>query len=528
MLPYQKLQKKIIGVVLLLCLVDVSIANDTEATQSPNEIKLSRNRRDSCVARGALILTSNLLDVASSAVRKDPFEVASKLASFYGSIFGFRSPSTCDLDVKLEQTMGKLREIAKTVQSTEHLIECTPIKQNYREISTKLTTLLNIYEAFYRAKNEIGRENIRNTIISRCNDHTEGIHQIYSLFLIILGHDEVVDFFKHCAHYESAKVTIWGEKIRNLASLIAIVIKGCEEASNGTTQFDPPRFGEEVKELIHFHRKNTNLEQFIKDQGVLGLRSIIKTIANRGKSADETAQTLKAMFTFFDWDVIFYSSEISGTQHTTLYSPDHTYCGSHFYTRELEHGRNALVAWCIPNHKQPHDIIGSCSVRSTEICANRIRNNNKHLNYVLVINGEDTPMQLDYNRIGSRWSEMKADDRISIFYDPRKYTFVSFASRMIGKHETQKPSLTNTAVIFEHGMERVITRYNTSLSGHYKQYTEKNDYKCFQACRYEEQCAAATFHAPYTYNCFFLRKGFTKSVKPGWSAYIKNNGMNRG
>lgn len=48
--------------------------------------------------------------------------------------------------------MGKLREIAKTVQSTEHLIECTPIKQNYREISTKLTTLLNIYEAFYPAK----------------------------------------------------------------------------------------------------------------------------------------------------------------------------------------------------------------------------------------------------------------------------------------------------------------------------------------------------------------------------------------
>ncbi|CAF1070683.1 unnamed protein product [Didymodactylos carnosus] len=258
----------------------------------------------------------------SSAAKQDILKAASDLASFAGSVFGFQSPSTCDLDVKLDQILVKLKEIAEIVRSIGHLVECAQIKQNYREISTKLTTLLNIYEAFYRAKNKIGRENVRNAVISRCNDHTEGIHQIYSLFLIILGNDEVVDFFKHCAHYKSEKVDIWSGNIKNLASLIAIVIKGCEEAYNHTTQFDPPRFEKEVKELIQYYSEITNLKEFVKDQEVFGLRSIVKSIANRGKSADETAQTLKAMFTYFDWDVIFYSSKISATHHTTLYSPN--------------------------------------------------------------------------------------------------------------------------------------------------------------------------------------------------------------
>jgi hypothetical protein len=197
-------------------------------------------------------------------------EAASSLASFSGSVFGFQSPSGCDLDVKLDKILLKLREIAETVQSIGHLVQCTQIKQNYREISTKITTLLNIYHAFYRAKNRIVQENVRNAIISRCNDHTEGIHQIYSLFLIILENDEVVDFLKNCAHYESEKVSIWSDTVKNLASLITIVIKGCEEAYNHTTQFDPPRFEKEVKELIQYYSEVTNLKEFVKDQGLFG------------------------------------------------------------------------------------------------------------------------------------------------------------------------------------------------------------------------------------------------------------------
>ncbi len=531
---------------------DFSIADDLEATESFNEIKLSRNKRGSCDTQEALEVSAKLLAALSSASTLLPnpigaskldtlgsiLEAASHLASFSGSVFGFQSPSTCDLDAKLDQILAKLKEIAETVQSIGHLVQCTQIKQNYRELSTKLITLLNIYEAFYRAKDRRGRENVRTAVISRCNDHTEGVHQIYSLFQIILSNDEVVDFFKNCAHYESEKVHIWSDKVKILASLITIVIKGCEEASKHTTQFDPPRFEKEVTELIRYYSEITNLKEFVKDQGVLGLRSIVKTIANRGKSADETAQTLKAMFAYFDWDVIFYSSEISGTRHTTLYSPDSTYCGSQFYSRELDHGRNALVAWCIPNHKNPHSIIGDCSTRSTEFCANYIRDNNKYLNYVLAISEVEqynsgtlwikkTPIQLDYNRIGNRWPQKSTDKRKFIYYDPGEYTFVNFASWMVWKRETAKLNLTNTALIFEHGLKKVITKYNTSLSGHYKQYTEKSDYQCFQACKYEEQCAAATFYAPYVYNCFFFGEYFIRFVQPGWTAYIKDTGMDR-
>jgi hypothetical protein len=344
-----------------------------------------------------------------------------------------------------------------------------------------------------------------------------------------------VDFLKNCAHYESEKVSIWSDTVKNLASLITIVIKGCEEAYNRTTQFDPPRFEKEVKELIQYYNEVTNLKEFVKDQGVFGLRSIVKTIANRGKSADETARTLKIMYQYFDWDVIFYSSEISGTQHATWYSPNYIYCGSHFYLNELGHDRNALVAWCIPNNKNSHSIIGNCSARWTEYCANRTRINNKYLNYVLTISeGENckswacakkTPMKLDYNMIGEPRSHMKTDKRKFIYYDPGTYKFVNFASWMVWKHETAKPDLTTRALIFEQGFKKVITKYNTSLSGHYKQYTGNDDYQCFQACKYEDQCAAATFYAPYVYNCLFFGKDFTKSVKSGWTAYIKDKGM---
>ncbi|UJR18518.1 hypothetical protein I4U23_005425 [Adineta vaga] len=224
---------------------------------------------------------------------KQTLEAASSLASFTGSVFGFRSPSICDLDMKLDKILVKLREISEIVRNIGHLVQCTQIKQNYRELSTKITSLLNIYDAFYRVKNRIGKENI-------------------------------------------------------------------------------------------------------------------------------------------------------------------------------------------------------------------------------------TPMKLDYNMIGKSRPDMKTDKRKFIYYDSGAYTFVNFAAWMVWKHETAKPNLANTVLTFEPGLEKVITKYNTRLSGHYKQYTEDDDYQCFQACKHEDQCAAATFYAPFVRNCFFLGKDFTKSMKSGWIAYIKD------
>lgn len=143
------------------------ITYDLEATESLNEIKLSRKKRDSCLIQEVLDLTAHLLTMLSKkGTPKQTLEAASSLASFSGSVFGFQSPSICDLDVKLDKILVKLREVAETVRSIGHLVQCTQIKQNYRELSTKITTLLNIYDAFYRVKNSIGKENVRNAIIS--------------------------------------------------------------------------------------------------------------------------------------------------------------------------------------------------------------------------------------------------------------------------------------------------------------------------------------------------------------------------
>lgn len=449
----------------------LSTTDGLETSESLIEIKLSREKRDSCVIQEGLDLTANLLMTMSKIGHlKKLFnkstdqaigilDATSSLALFSGSIFGFHSPSMCDVDVKLDQILVKLKAIAGTLGTIGDLVQCTQIKGNYREISTKIIALLNIYDAFYRVQNRNGKESVRNAIVSRCNDHTEGLHQIYSLFQIILGDGEVKDFLKSCAHYELERVNLWSDSVKYLASLIIIVIKGCEEAYNHTAQFDPPRFEKEVKEFIRYHNEITYLKEFVQDQGVFGLRNVVKTIANIGKTADETAQTLKTMFTYFDWDVIFYSSEISGKQHAAWYSPNYTYCGSYFYSNELDHARNALVAWCFPNRMNSHSIIGNCSTRCTECCANRTRTSNQYVNYVLTLyEGENckswacakkTPMKLDYNINKQPHPEKQTDKRKFIYHVPGTYAFVNIASRMAWKHETTKPTFTSRALVFE-------------------------------------------------------------------------------
>ncbi|CAF3531701.1 unnamed protein product [Rotaria socialis] len=512
-----------------------SITNNLEPTDNFNEIKLSRKKRDSCATQAQLDILAKGLDSMSSAVGKDVFGGASKLASLTGSIVGFQSPTTCDLDAKLDQILQKLHEIARDVQSLGPLVECTQIKNKYDSLLAKIQAILHLLNHFretIEAKNET-----RIKIISRCNDHTEGIHQIYTMLLILLENYEVVNFLKNCARYESEKVNIWSDKVMKLASLITLLIKICEEANNYVTEFDPPRFEKEVIELIQYYSEITNLKEFVADQGVLGLRNIVKSIANNGKSADETAQTLKEKFNYFNWDVIFYSSKIhSYDQHAAYYHPDYTYCGSHFYLRELDHGKNAIVAWCIPNNNNPRNIELKGYSNHAKTYATNIYNENKNLNYVLVIHSQPDcngygnwhncytkPIEEDYNGITNSWKEGEhTDDRKFIYTsgwtDKKLWIFASWSAY---KNEREKPELKNTkAIVFTKGGKNVITKYDTRLFGHYQQYTEKDDYKCFRACKSEEQCAAATFHA--LYNCFFFRIGFRKSVESGWTSYIKH------
>jgi hypothetical protein len=69
---------------------------------------------------------------------------------------------------------------------------------------------------------------------------------------------------------------------------------------------------------------------------------------------------------------------------------------------------------------------------------------------------------------------------------------------------------------------KVITNYDAKFEGHYKQLTSKSDYECFEECKSESQCAAASFYTPWLHNCLFFREGFRKSMVSNWISYIKN------
>ncbi|CAF3494949.1 unnamed protein product [Rotaria socialis] len=269
-----------------------SSTDNLEPTDNFNAIKLSRKKRDSCATQAAIDVLEKTINVGLSVGN---IAGASALASFTGSLFSFHSPTTCDLDAKMDQLLVKLNKIIDKVDNIGTVVECAHIKQHYREIKLKIRPLLSVFHDFYKT-NE--KEEARQEIISRCKDHTQGIRTIHSTFLTLLDNDAVVDYFKNCARYESENINIWGSKVNELTQTIIGLFKGCEEASDSVTQFDPPRFEKEVKELTQFYSEVTNLEEFVKDKNS-GLKNIVQTIANKGKSAIETAQILKEKFILF-------------------------------------------------------------------------------------------------------------------------------------------------------------------------------------------------------------------------------------
>ena len=57
-------------------------------------------------------------------------QVASSIVGLTRSIFGFDTPSTCDLDTKLDKVFSELHEIINKINNVGLLVSCTQIKQN--------------------------------------------------------------------------------------------------------------------------------------------------------------------------------------------------------------------------------------------------------------------------------------------------------------------------------------------------------------------------------------------------------------
>jgi len=455
-------------------------------------------------------------------------EVVSSIFGLTKSIFAFAIPSTCDLDKKLDKILSKLDKIIEQIRDVSLLVLCIQKEQNYENMAQKIKSLLHLFHAFYQNRQDKARENIK----SRCNDHTEGIHQIFSMFQTLLDKTKVVEFFKNCAAYQSKEVNKWADQIKQTALVIMLLVKGCEEAYNCTTQFDPTRFMKEVEEHTQYYSEIINLEEFVKDAGDKGLRNKVKSIANEAKSAEETAQTLKKMFNYFNWDVIFYSSKTEWNEQDPLSHPTNTFSGSMIFRNELNDGRNALIAWSIPNNMDSNTIKFGEQENAKDAVEWILRNNvdvNKTLNYILVhrvtkskgdVNDCDTQIASTSGKIAHR--QVTSKHKLWYGMGSKLSSFCIFTSWMTCSIEMNMPQFQIRGIIFETG-EKVITRYNTKLEGHYNQSLSENDYECFQACKSDSQCVAASFYAPWPYNCLFFGEGARKSTELDWISYIKNS-----
>ncbi|CAF4997677.1 unnamed protein product, partial [Rotaria socialis] len=117
-----------------------SITDNLESTDNFNEIKLSRKKRDSCTTQAAIDVLEKTINVGLSVGN---IAGSSALASFTGSLFSFHSPTTCDLDAKMDQLLVKLNKIIDKVDNIGTVVECAHIKQHYREIKLKIRPLLS-------------------------------------------------------------------------------------------------------------------------------------------------------------------------------------------------------------------------------------------------------------------------------------------------------------------------------------------------------------------------------------------------
>lgn len=514
----------------------VSIVTDLQVQKSLNQTLLSREKRYSCDIIEALDVLENGLKVVANLPKaavstknvRNYSEFVSSIVGLTKSIFSFNTPSICDVSEKLDSVLSKLTVMMEEISNLSPFIECKHIEQNYRDLSTKIKSLIGLFSHFHQTKR---RDKARQAIISRCEDHERGIHEIYHMFTKLLEKEEVVVFLKNCAHYQSENVNLWTIKIKQTAFTIILLVQGCEEAYNGTTQFDPTRFMKEVEDFTLYYHEITNLKEFVKDKGNLGLRNIVKSIVNKAKPAEETVQILKKSFNYFNWDVIFYSSKTKVDDQHWLSHPNNTFCGSVVYRNELNGSRNALIAWCIPNNMDPDTIefaIGENATHTVKWIRDKNEDLNKKLNYILVyrapaskINNSDCNAQI--MSVGGKIADRKMIREYwkwGLF--PSKRSFCSFASWMTCSKEMDMPQFRLHGIILGIG-EKVITRYDAKLEGHYKQLIVKSDYECFDECKYESECVAASFYAPWVRNCLFFREGFTKTKEPGWISYIKND-----
>ena len=400
---------KFILTLLIICLNSQTIfAFDQDENQTIEKV-ISRKKRDDCSDQAKAQIGQNTADLAGflrDTLKPDPSVIFSKVrfitnfgslvSGLVGSVFGFKSATTCDIIVKLDEILSKLGEISSKIDLLETVVECVSLKESYKTIKRHISRLENTLTEYNNAKSDASLK----SVVSRCNDNSEGIDKILSLFQsLFFDENEMKDVFKNCGHYRSDKVGSWIENMKLVFIRMTTLIKFCSEA-NGNNIFERTRlkaFETDYNSIVGYYVEQLVPDIFVNDQSATGVKETVKRLANKEKSAETLAKTLKEKYDYFDWTVILYPDSIFGdAKHQIKSSNQQSFAsGVLFFMRELETKKNALVGWHLSRAERPSNeivfFVGAFNLNSN---ANEItemvydsNNNNKQkpLNYVISI-----------------------------------------------------------------------------------------------------------------------------------------------
>ncbi|CAF0712306.1 unnamed protein product [Brachionus calyciflorus] len=422
--------KKTLILFFLICtsfqfkLADQSNSNTKHDKSFSSKTRVLK-KRDNCDSSAKAMVAQNSINTFLSVIQlNNPLEVFSlfsNIAGLTGSIFGLNSDSTCEIHRKVDKILTEVIRISGDVKKIQQGIDGFIIRKSYHDLSGKMETFLNLLKehAVTPYKNET-----KNDLKKNCLDTNSGINKIYSDFKILMKSENVIDYLKNVARYESKKIDHWIRQTTVFAFDLALIVKGCEEALNQLTNINLKEFFDTTVNNVLFF-KDFIVEHFAKNSEPSGIRESIKIIANKGKNAKETANLLKDHYSFFDWTVIFYSDKVHKKEHTSFtwnaiendekVTP---YSGSFHFISELK-DRNALIAWSpmiepsnMSNYRWIYSVLLksagfksnkiSMQLRNTEayFWAERIKDNLKgnegnFLNFVLAIGSSVTSSNVD-------------------------------------------------------------------------------------------------------------------------------------
>ncbi len=311
---------------------------------------IQKSKADVCDSQADADVAANVLGLLSSPPdwKKLSSIVASSsnIAGLVSSIFGRQGDTTCALNKKLDEILNKLGDIQSTLREISSDVKCEPIKRNLLIINQKIHTLTAI-------RNKKNEEFI-SALKGLCSDPTEGINKIYSNFEIFYFEPQSVgDYIKNCASYDARRTSLMGALAKSYAGISAL-ITSCEKAY-GIQQFDIEVFKNDMKKFTDYYTEFYIYNRFANDQDENGLKKSVKRILDTFDDAKSARQNLKEKYDFYEWDVIYYSSEVRGfDKHTSLVSGNSWKNGAfHFIGKVKGDKKTGFASWCLKNTNKP-------------------------------------------------------------------------------------------------------------------------------------------------------------------------------